>query len=142
MHWARARLNELVSGDCELPSVTRTLRLGGLDEWSDGRAFKRWLPDDRVLNVDGSMFGGHLAALADQMAAFAAMSVLPEGAAYRTINLALQFYRIGRNHPLNIESRVTAQSRNLISVETDFRRDDGVLLARASAQQMIVPMPS
>lgn len=142
MSWATDRLEQLKDGTIELVPVAKTLQLGGLDDWSPGRVVKRWLPREALLNVDGSMFGGYIAALADQMSAFAAMSVLPEGVAYRTVNLAVQFFKVGRNHPLDIEARVTAQSRNLISVEADFRRDDGVLLARASAQQVIVPLPS
>jgi uncharacterized protein (TIGR00369 family) len=133
------RLDDLVKERGELPPVVRTLQLGALDEWSEGRAFKRWTPSEDVLNADGSMFGGYIAALADQMLAFAAMTIVPEGSAFRTINLSVQFFKIGGAHPLLIEARVTSASKALIAVEADFEREDGVLIARAAAQQMVVP---
>ncbi|HEY1709762.1 MAG TPA: PaaI family thioesterase [Rhizomicrobium sp.] len=141
MNWAIDRLNKLKAKEVELVPAAKTLRLGGLDDWSEGLAVKRWLPCDEVLNGDGSLFGGHIAALADQMLAFAAMSVMPDDTAFRTINLAVQFFKIGRAHPLNIEARVTSQSKSLITVEADFRRDDGANIARATAQQMVIPLP-
>jgi uncharacterized protein (TIGR00369 family) len=140
MNWATDRLNALKANTAELVPVARTLRLGGLDDWSEGFATKRWHPSGDLLNADGTMFGGYIAALADQMLAFAAMSVLPDGAAFRTINLSVQFFRLGRAHPLDITARVKAQSASLIAVEADFRRADGECIAHAAAQQLIVPL--
>jgi len=139
MTWATDRLNALIGDGAEPPAVVRTLQLGLLDEWSEGRAFKRWTPTDDVLNGDGSLFGGHIAALCDQMLAFATMTVIPEGSAFRTINLNVQFFRIGRAHPLLIEARVTSATKAQIAVEVDITREDGALIARATAQQMVVP---
>ncbi|HUB85045.1 MAG TPA: PaaI family thioesterase [Rhizomicrobium sp.] len=140
MNWATDRLDALKSGTAIPVPVVRTLRLGLLDDWGPGWARKRWQPHDDVLNGDGSLFGGYIAALADQMLAFAAMSVLPDDCGFRTINLQVQFFRVGQAHPLLIESRVVAQSGSLISVICDFRREDETLIAAASAQQMIVPV--
>jgi uncharacterized protein (TIGR00369 family) len=139
MSWATERLNELVAGTAEPPPVVKTLQLGLLDEWSEGRAFKRWEPNEDLLNGDGSLFGGYIAALADQMLGFAAMTIVPEGSAFRTINLNVQFFRIGRAHPLLIEARVTSATKALIAVEADFAREDGGLIARALAQQIVIP---
>lgn len=141
MTWATDRLDVIKSGKVDAPPVVRTLKLGLLDDWSEGIARKRWMPSDDVLNGDGSMFGGYIAALADQMLAFAAMTVVPDGSAFRTVNLQVQFFKVGRGHALDIEARVTAQSKSMIAVEADFTRDDGELIARASAQQMVVPFP-
>jgi uncharacterized protein (TIGR00369 family) len=85
------------------------------------------------------MFGGYIAALADQMLGFAAMTVVPEGSAFRTINLNVQFIRIGRAHPLLIEAMVVSATKSLIVAEVVFLREDGELIARASAQQLVVP---
>jgi acyl-coenzyme A thioesterase PaaI-like protein len=73
--------------------------------------------------------------------AFAAMSVLPEDQAFKTIGLNVQFFRGSRNERITIEARVVAQSRQLIAVEADFRNPGGDLLAKATAQQMLVPIP-
>jgi uncharacterized protein (TIGR00369 family) len=139
MSWATERLDELKLGRSEPPPVVRTLQLGTLDDWSEGSVSKRWVPTDDVLNGDGSMFGGYIAALADQMLGFAAMTVVPEGSAFRTINLNVQFIRIGRAHPLLIEAMVVSATKSLIVVEVVFLREDGELIARASAQQLVVP---
>jgi uncharacterized protein (TIGR00369 family) len=139
MSWATDRLDDLLKGKAEPPPVVRTLQLGTLDDWSEGRVSKRWTPTEDVLNGDGSMFGGHIAALADQMLGFAAMTVVPEGSAFRTINLNVQFIRVGRAHPLLIEAMVVSATKSLIVVEVVFLREDGELIARAGAQQLVVP---
>lgn len=141
MTWATDRLDLIKSGRVDAPPVVRTLQLGLLDDWSEGRANKRWVPTDDVLNGDGSMFGGYIAALADQMLAFAAMTVVPEGCAFRTINLNVQFIRVGRAHPLLIEAMVVSATKSLIVVEVVFLREEGELIARASAQQLVIPFP-
>lgn len=139
MSWARERLDGLVARQVEPPPVVETLRLGLLDAWGEGWARKRWEPAPELLNGDGSLFGGYLAALADQTMTFAAMSVLPEGALFRTTNLQMQYFRVGRAEPLELEGRVVAQTRRLISVEVDFRRPDGALIARGAAQFVLTP---
>jgi acyl-coenzyme A thioesterase PaaI-like protein len=52
----------------------------------------------------------------------------------------MNFVRVGREHPLNIEARVVAQTRQLITARAEFQREDGVLIAEASAQQLVLPM--
>jgi uncharacterized protein (TIGR00369 family) len=137
--WATDRLDQLVSGDVILPPVVQTLKLGGLDAWGPGWARKTWQPSPELLNVDGSLFGGYLAALADQILAFAAMTVAPADAAFRTSNLKIDFIRVGKAEPLRLEGRVVAKTKSIIHVEADFFRPDGELIARASAQQIITP---
>jgi hypothetical protein len=34
------------------------------------------------------------------------------------------------------------QSKSMISVEANFLREDGEIIARASAQQMVIPFPN
>lgn len=140
MTWATERLASLRAGATDLPPVVRTLKLGTLDDWGPGWARKRWTAAPEVLNVDGSMFGGYIAALADQILTFAAMTVLPDNCAHRTANLSVQFLKLARGQPLVIEARVLAQSKQVISVEADFRFEDGQLVAKASAQQIVTPL--
>ena len=141
MSWASERLDGLKAGTVELMPVVKTLRLGGLDDWGSGWVRKVWDPTPEVLQSDGTMFGGYLAALADQVLAFAAMSVLPEDHFFRTIGLNVQFFRTSRNEQITIDARVVAQSRQLIAVEAEFRNPGGEFLAKATAQQMLVPIP-
>ncbi len=142
MSWASERLNALKAGTVELMPVVQTLQLGGLDDWGAGWVRKTWNPKPELLQSDGTMFGGYLAALADQSLAFAAMSVLPEGHFFKTVGLNIQFFRLSRNERITIDARVVAQSRQLISVKAEFRNPGGELLAKASAQQMLMPIPT
>lgn len=140
MSWAKAKLDALTAGEGRPPPVVETLRLGLLDAWGEGWSRKRWTPTPEVLAADGKLFGGYLAALADQSAAFAAMTVTPGDRVFRTINLQVQFFKVGAAEPLDIQGRVTARTERLITVEVDFRRADGALIARAAAQQMLLPV--
>ncbi|MDQ8727610.1 PaaI family thioesterase [Bradyrhizobium sp. LHD-71] len=140
-NWATERLNELVRGtDVVLPPVTKTLRLGTIDSWAPGLIKKTWLPHPELLNVDGSMFGGYIAALADQALTLAAMTRVPDDLVFRTLNLSVNFLRVGKAEPLAIEARVTAQTRQVISTRAEFRRPDNELIAEASAQQFLLAM--
>jgi uncharacterized protein (TIGR00369 family) len=139
MTWAIERLNALCAG-AEPPPVVHTLGLGTLAAWGDGWARKHWDPKPELLNSDGSLFGGYLAALADQALAFAAMTVLPADCVLRTVNLHVQFLRVGRAERLLIEARVIARSRQMVSCHVDMRSEDGVLIAEASAQQFVMAM--
>jgi uncharacterized protein (TIGR00369 family) len=137
--WATDRLDQVKGGDVVFPPVIQTLQLGGLDDWSEGWVRKTWTPAPALLNSDGSLFGGYIAALADQILAFAAMTVAPGDAMFRTSNLKVDFIRVGKAEILTIEGRVVARTKGMIHVEADFRRPDGELIARASAQQVVVP---
>jgi uncharacterized protein (TIGR00369 family) len=139
MTWGTERLDTLLAGDGVPPPIVQTLRLGLLDDWGDGWVRKSWSPAPELATQDGSLFGGYLAALADQVLTFAAMTVVPDEMHFRTINLQLNFVRVGRALPLQIEARVVARTRQLITVRADFRREDGELLAEATAQQFLMP---
>lgn len=137
--WATDRLDALTEPDAKFPPVIETLELGGIDCWEPGLVKKRWDAKAHLLNSDGTLFGGYIAALADQALAFAAMTTLPEGAAFRTVNLAVSFVRVAKSEPLIIEAKVTAQTKRLITTRAEFRREDGALIAEASAQQIVQP---
>ena len=139
MTWATDRLAALKAGATDVPPVVRTLKLGTLDDWGEGWIKKRWTASPEILNGDGSMFGGYIAALADQAATLAAMTVIDDACAFRTTNLSVQFLKLTRGEPLVIEARVIARSKQLITVEAEFRREEGDLIAKASAQQVITP---
>lgn len=134
--WATARLDALVAG-AAAPPVVATMRLGTLDAWGEGWARKRFEPATDQLNGDGSLFGGLIAALADQMLAFAAMTVVPGDHLFRTTNLSVSFFKLGKRQPIDIEARVIVHSRQLIHVRAEFRTIEGALLADASAQQVL-----
>ena len=72
------------------------------------------------------------------MCADAAMTVVPDDRLFRTLNLQLNFMRVGRSQALDIEARVVAQTLQLVTVRAEFRHQDGVLIADATAQQILM----
>jgi acyl-coenzyme A thioesterase PaaI-like protein len=54
---------------------------------------------------------------------------------FRTINLNVNFIRVGRAHPLAIEAVVVAQTRQATTVRAALKRDDGELV-------VLKPQPS
>jgi uncharacterized protein (TIGR00369 family) len=138
MTWATDRLDALKAGKGRPPPVVQTLRLGLIDDWGEGWVRKSWSPSPELATADGSLFGGYLAALADQVLAFATMTVVPNDRLFRTVGLQMNFLRVGRSHPLAIEARVVAKTRQLVTVRADFRREDGALIAEATAQQILM----
>lgn len=138
MTWATDRLEALKSGMASVPPIVETLKLGLLDDWGEGWVRKSWAPAPELKTADGSLFGGYLAALADQVLSFVTMTVVPDGMLYRTTNLHMNFLRVGRTQPLKIEAHIVAQTRQMITVRAEFRRQDGELIAEASAQQFVM----
>lgn len=142
MTWATERLEAISSGQGALPPIVEQLRLGRLDTWGEGWVRKTWTPHPSLDTADGSLFGGYVAALADQVLAFAAMTVVPDDRLYRTTQLQVSFLRIGRNAPLEIHAQVIATTRQMITVRASFTQARDRLIAEASAQQILLPMPS
>lgn len=138
MTWATERLDALKAGTATPPPIVDTLKLGLLDDWGEGWVRKSWQPSPELATADGSLFGGYLAALADQVLAYATMTVVPGDRLYRTVNLQVNFLKVTRDGPLIIEARVVARTRQLITARAEFRRADGVLIADATAQQLVM----
>lgn len=138
MTWATERLDAVKAGTAVPPPVVQTLKLGLIDDWGEGWVKKSWRPSPELATADGSLFGGYLAALADQVLAFAAMTVVPHDRLYRTVNLQMNFLKVGRDGPLAIEAKVVARTRQLITARAEFRREDGALIAEATAQQIVM----
>ena len=139
MTWATERLSALQAGEATAPPIVETLKLGLLDDWGEGWVRKTWRPAPGLETADGALFGGYLAALADQVLAFAAMTIAPDDAGFRTLNLNVNFLRLTQAQALVIEARVVARTRQLITVRAEFRRQDGELVADATAQQLLMP---
>ncbi len=140
MTWATQRLDALVAGAASPPPVVGKLKLGLLDSWGPGWIRKTWTPSPGLENGDGTLFGGYLAALADQSLAFAAMTVIDGASGFRTLNLQINFIRVSRVVVLGIEARVIAQTRQVITVRATFHGPEDRLVAEATAQQFLQPL--
>ena len=61
--------------------------------WEPGVVRRRWSLGPWAHNHDGTVFGGLIAALADQMTSLAAFTILAEDEASRTASLQVDYFR-------------------------------------------------
>lgn len=141
MTWATAILESMKQGTHPVPPIVNTLQLGLIDDWGDGWIRKTWCPKPELLQLDGSMFGGYIAALFDQALAFATMTVIGDDEGYRTTNLNISFMSLSRSEELVLEARVVSRSRRLITVEGTLSAKTGEIRSIATAQQMTTKKP-
>ena len=130
-------LDQVIAGKTPRPAYAETLRLPRPEGWEPGRVWFRWAIRSDILTPWGAVFGGYLAALADEAAGHAALSVLEPGEAFGTTDLRITPLRAAREGELRIEGRVLQRGRSTIHVEVDFAGDDGALVAKASAIQVL-----
>ena len=115
------RIAAIVAGTLAKPRVVEILRTPGIEEWEPGRVQTSWNIDPEFFSLGGQLFGGYVAALADQVASHAAFTVLDDATWTRTASLAVYFHNPMREGRLRIEGRVVAESRTLIHVRVEFR---------------------
>ncbi|MEM7457895.1 MAG: PaaI family thioesterase [Pseudomonadota bacterium] len=136
MTWATDMLNKMKQGTHPVPPVTKTLQLGLIDDWGEGWIRKSWIPKPDLLQQDGTVFGGYIAALFDQAFAFATMTVIQEHEAFRTSNLNISFLSLSHGEAVELDARVVSRSRRLISLEAKLSGADGQIRSLATAQQI------
>ena len=137
MTWATDMLDNMKRGTHTVPPVVDTLKLGLIDDWGDGWVRKIWRVEPDLLQLDGTMFGGYIAALFDQVLAFATMTVVADNETYRTTNLNISFMSLSRSEDLVLEAKVVSRSRRLVTVEALLLSLTGDVRSIATAQQMI-----
>jgi len=133
------RLDRIKAGVQEKPTVVELLRLPDIVSWEPGRVTTKWKVDSDFFS-GGQLFGGYLAALADQVLGHTAMTVLQDGTGFRTVDLSLAYYRPIRSGTIWINGRVAHASRHLIHIDVDFRDEDENLLCAARGVQSVIPM--
>ncbi len=119
------------------PPHVVSLRLPPIDGWEPGRVWCEWTVDPAFMNPAGTLFGGYLAALADQILAFAVMTVLGPDEMFTTSDLRLSFFRPVTGGSLIVEGRVVHRGRHMAHLEADFTRPDRKAVAKATATQVI-----
>lgn len=105
--------------------------------WEKGRVEFRWQVRPDLLTPWGAVFGGYLAALADQAAGTAAVTVVEDGETFGTADLRISPMRAVREGEVRIEARVVHRSRSAIHCEVDFETEDGAIVAKAQAIQVL-----
>lgn len=133
-----AALNE---GRGQPPQMIRTLKLdiwaGRMDSFGEGFLNVHWDVDPLYANPDGSIYGGWIAAMADNLLYLVASTVFKEGENASTSDLQLIFMRPVKEGRIRIEARVVERSRSAVLCDCSFYLPDGRLAARATAQQSV-----
>jgi len=127
---------KLADGEEEPPHV-QSLALPYPDSWTPGRVTARWVADPRFFHERGALFGGFLAVLSDHALAMVTMSVLESGELFSTSDLRTSFFRPVTGGTLNIEATVIHRGRNMVQAEVSFAREDGKLVGKATATQVV-----
>lgn len=132
----RAMLDGYQSGNAWHGWAKEKLGDIALTEWSYGRAALVWEIDDRFVLMDGVVFGGHIACVADHVAAIVTLTALSEADdRFRTARLETNFFRPVRRPRLMIEARIVNVSSTLIHAEADFTTPEGKRAVRITAVQ-------
>lgn len=141
MTWGTDMLERMKLGTHPVPAITKTLKLGLIEDWGPGWVRKSWTPTPELLQQDGTMFGGYISALFDQIFAFATMTVIQNDEAYRTSQLSVSFLSLSRNETVYLEANVVARSRRLITLEGRMCGPKGEVRSIATAQQITTKRP-
>jgi len=132
------KLDQIVAGTNEpKPPCVVTLDLPRLQGWLPGRVWAHWVVDPKMFHLGGAVFGGYLAALADQVLGLATMTVMEDGEAFTTSDLRVSFFRPVARGSLHIEAQVVHRGHGMVQTEVVFTRDDGKIAGKATATQVL-----
>ena len=120
------------------PPFVKSLAVPYPDMWKRGRVTSTWPVDARFINERGVLFGGFLAALSDHAMGMVTMSVLETGETFATSDLRVSFFKPVTEGTLAIEARMVHRSHNMVHTEVVLARENGQLIAKASATQAIL----
>ena len=91
-----------------------------------------------LCTAGGTLNGGVLMSLADNMGGACAFLNLPEGSATATISSSTNFLRGIREGYATATARPLRVGRSVIVVETELRDDDGRLAAQTTQAQAVI----
>lgn len=129
-----------IDGSVNEPLPNTKLGMGTLDEWGPGYVIKKW-PVDSDLFHGRALFGGYIAALADQVLGLAAMTVLKDDVFFGTTNMSINYLSPVTGGMLEVRGGVIRQQRKSVYVECTFTIK-GELIAKATATQVLYSTPT
>lgn len=130
-------LDRIASGNPPVPPHAETLRIPHIDGWEKGRVWSSWTVDDKLIQPHGSVFGGYLSAVADEMVGMATMTVLDDHEIFITSNCRMDYFRPAGAEKLRVEATVIHRGRSCVNVEAAFTNADGKLVAKAFTTQFL-----
>ena len=133
----RQILQAMIDGKLPLPPMAKALAFD-LVEVGEGFAAFEGSPDESFLNPMGLVYGGWSMTLIDSAAGCAAMTLLPAGTSYVTIETKVNFSRpiLTDTGKVRAESRVVARGSRILSAEARVIDAKGRVLAHGTSTLM------
>ena len=132
-------LEAIQAGEIPPPGAMQTLG-GGIESIEAGRVVFWLEPDERHTNPMGTTHGGILATYLDTAMGCAVQSALPEGTAYTTLELSVNYVRAvppGAGRIL-IEGEVLHVGRRVATAQGRVFGADGRLAAHATTTCLVI----
>jgi len=130
-------LNSMVNGTAQPPPYVRTLGTTRMKRWEPGRVWCEWEVNPALFQDLNSLFGGFVAALADEVLGFATMSVLEENEVFITADLHVTFHRAIKDGVLYFEGRIAQREKRSAQAELVVTSQDDTIVAEAAATERI-----
>ncbi|MFK2826431.1 PaaI family thioesterase [Bacillus sp. B190/17] len=129
-------LNDVLCGKSSPPACDTTLGVKVLES-KDGYAKGIWTIEEPLLNGNGVIMGGFVAAAADIMMAYAITPLLAEDQTFASINLQTTFHRPTFTGEVEVEAKVEKFGRTVSYVTADLNQN-GKLVASVTSSIMIM----
>jgi uncharacterized protein (TIGR00369 family) len=130
-------LNTIVDGTAKPPPYVRTLGTTRMKRWEPGRVWCEWEVNPALFQDLNALFGGFVAALADEVLGFTTMSILEEDEVFITADLHVTFHRLIKEGVLNFEGRIVQREKRLAQAEVVITSQDGTIVAEAFGKETI-----
>jgi uncharacterized protein (TIGR00369 family) len=102
-----------------------------------GRVWCAWEVNPALFQDLNALFGGFVAALADEVLGFATMTVLEEDEVFLTADLHVTFHRLIKEGVLNFEGRIVQREKGSAHAEVVITSQDGAIVAEATGKETI-----
>ncbi|MNK15576.1 Thioesterase superfamily protein [compost metagenome] len=131
-------LNGMLNGEIAVPPIAKTLDFHLLSI-EKGKILAEFTPYEFHYNPIGTVHGGVISTVLDTVMGCALHSGLPQGVAYTTLELKVNFVKAVtiRSGKLLVEGRIIHVGRTTALLEADVKSEGGTLYAHATSTCMI-----
>jgi len=135
-------LHAIANGDIPPPPIAKTLGMTGIHEINEGRVRFGTAIGGWQMNTAGSIHGGLTATLVDSALGCAVQTVIPEGMAYTTTELNINFVRpVTPDIPmLYADATVLHGGRQVATAEAKVIDDEGTLYGHSTTTCFVFPL--
>jgi uncharacterized protein (TIGR00369 family) len=129
-------------GELPAPPIAHLMQFDIVD-LAEGRVEFSCVLDESVYNPIGVVHGGLVCTLLDTVAGCAVHTTLPQGMAYTSIELKVNYLRAVHAHsgPLTAVGTVVKPGRRVAFSEGEVRDSAGRVVATASSSLLVFPIP-